>query len=220
VVYLSDHGDFLFDYGLMRKGVGTPEVLTRIPMIWRGPGIQGSACQTAFVSIADVMPTLCEAIGARLPAGTQGRSLWPLLTGGEYPQSEFESIYIEAGFGGMYYGPEDDIDLASATIRGSAGAVRTFDELNPVTQSGTTKTIRRGDWKLSWDMMGTGELYNITEDYYERANLYDHPDAKSIRDQLIAELLTWTIRTQDDLPVAAYAPKWPLRNWYASYRGA
>jgi arylsulfatase A-like enzyme len=28
----------------------------------------------------------------------------------------------------------------------------------------------------------------------------------------------WTIRTEDDLPLAAYATKWPKRNWYAPYR--
>ena len=79
VVYLADHGDYFSDYGLMRKGVELPEVLTRIPMVWAGPGVQPQKGQHAFVSIADVMPTLCEAMGAPFPAGTQGRSLWPLL---------------------------------------------------------------------------------------------------------------------------------------------
>jgi arylsulfatase A-like enzyme len=218
VVYLSDHGDYFCDYGLMRKGVGTPEVLARIPMIWSGAGIQPQANHPAFVSTADVMPTLCEAIGAPIPRGAQGRSLWPLLQGREYPHSEFESICTEVGFGGMHYESGDRIDPTWGTIRGVPGAIPSFDELNPVTQSGNVKMIRRGDWKLTWDMMGNGELYNVTRDYYELTNLYRDPGSKEIRDQLIAELLTWTIRTQDDLPVAAYPPKWPARNWYALYK--
>ena len=40
VVYLADHGDYFCDYGLERKGVELPEVLTRVPMVWAGPGIQ------------------------------------------------------------------------------------------------------------------------------------------------------------------------------------
>ena len=32
-----------------------------------------------------------------------------MLTGREYPRSEFESIYSEVGFGGLNYGSEDTI---------------------------------------------------------------------------------------------------------------
>ena len=39
----------------------------------------------------------------------------------------------------------------------------------------------------------------------------------ALRNRLVQELLAWTIRTQDDLPIAAYKVKWPKRNWYASY---
>ncbi len=219
VVYLADHGDYFCDYGLMRKGIGTPEVLTRIPMIWRGPGIRPRSGSPAFISTADLMPTLCEALGASIPPGVQGRSLWPMLQGEDYPESEFESIYMEVGYGGMYYDADDEIPSNWGTIPGRIpGAIPSFDELDPVTQAGNMKTIRRGDWKLNWDMMGNGQLYNIAKDYYELTNLFDDPATRTIRDQLIAELLTWTIRTQDDLPLAAYPPKWPKHNWYAPYR--
>jgi arylsulfatase A-like enzyme len=218
IVYLADHGDYFCDYGLMRKGVGTPEVLVRIPMIWSGAGIRPQTNHPAFVSTADVLPTLCEAIGAPIPRGAQGRSLWPLLQGRDYPRAEFESIYTEVGFGGMHYRAGDRIDPNWGTIPGGPGAIPSFDELNPVTQSGNLKTLRRGDWKLTCDMMGNGELYNVARDYYELTNLYHDPASKQIRDQLVEELLTWTIRTQDDLPVAAYPPKWPARNWYATYK--
>ena len=54
------------------------------------------------------MPTLCEAVGIPLPDGVQGRSLWPLLTGGAYPEAEFESVYGEQGFGGLHYERGDE----------------------------------------------------------------------------------------------------------------
>ena len=214
VVYLADHGDYFCDYGLERKGVELPEVLTRVPMVWAGPGIQPQKDHDAFVSLADVMPTLCEAMGAPFPAGMQGRSLWPLLTGKDYPRGEFESVYAEVGFGGMHYGPEDAIDPKWGRVAGGPGALPTYDELNPVTQSGNLKMVRMGDWKLAFDMMGSGQLYNVARDPYELRNLYGQPDVKDTQQRLMAELLRWTIRTQDDLPVAAYRHKWADRNWY------
>ncbi|MEJ2009369.1 MAG: sulfatase-like hydrolase/transferase, partial [Acidobacteriota bacterium] len=82
IVYLADHGDYVMEYGLQRKGAGLPEALTRIPMVWSGWGIQGGLPHDQpFVSMADVMPTLCEVMGAEIPYGVQGRSLWPVLLG-------------------------------------------------------------------------------------------------------------------------------------------
>jgi arylsulfatase A-like enzyme len=214
VLYLSDHGDFFCDYGLDHKGVDLPEVLTRIPMVWSGWNIKPQKDLPAFVSTADVLPTLCEAIGAPIPRGSQGRSLWPMLQGKPYPREEFASIYSEVGFGGMYYGPQDHIDPKWGTIAGISGAIPAFDELNPVTQAGNMKMVRAGDWKLTFDMMGTGQLYNIVEDPYELKNRYADPSTGEMRNKLTAELLRWTIRTQDDLPVAAYAVKWPEHGWY------
>ncbi|MDQ6700482.1 MAG: sulfatase-like hydrolase/transferase [Acidobacteriota bacterium] len=215
VVYLTDHGDFFCDYGLVRKGPELPEVLTRIPMVWSGPGIHAQTHHPAFVSTADILPTICEAIGAPFPAGTQGRSLWPLLQGRDYPRAEFESVYAEVGFGGLNYGPEDAIDPRWGHIPGAPGAIPGFDELNPVTQSGNMKMVRRGDWKLTFDMMGDGQLYDLAHDPYELTNLFGQPAAAAMQNRLMADLLRWTIRTQDDLPLAAYKPKLANRNWYA-----
>jgi arylsulfatase A-like enzyme len=217
VVFLSDHGDFFCDYGLVRKGVELPEVLTRIPMVWLGAGIRPLADAPEFVSMADVMPTLCEAMGAPVPDGVQGRSLWPILKGDGYPREEFRSVYAEAGFGGLNYGPGDNIDANWGHIPGAPGAIPSFDELNPVTQSGNMKLVRMGDWKLSVDMMGNGQLYNLRNDPYELANLYGDPKSSAMRSELTTELLRWTIRTQDDLPTAAYKAKTAGRNWYAPY---
>jgi arylsulfatase A-like enzyme len=214
VVYLADHGDYFCDYGLERKGVGLPEVLTRIPMVWSGWGVLARTQPAAMVSIADVLPTLCEAMGAPIPEGVQGRSLWPMLQGREYPRREFETVYSEVGFGGMDYGPDDRIDPHWGRVAGPPNATPTYDELNPVTQSGSMKMVRRGEWKLTFDTIGNGELYNVARDPYELKNLYGHAVAAARQQQLMADLLQWTIRTQDDLPVAAYKPKWPVHNWY------
>jgi arylsulfatase A-like enzyme len=225
IVCVSDHGDYVMDYGLMRKGVGLPDALVRIPMVWSGWGTQGRhPHHQAFVSMADVMPTLCEAVGAEIPRGVQGRSLWPLLQDKEYPQDEFRSIYAEVGYGGLYYDESDHPPFQIAQFRGIEPYMvpeqnATFDELNAVTQSGYMKMVRMGDWKLMYDMMGYGQMYNMVADPCELKNLFGESSLATEQLQLMEELLMWTIRTQDTLPTGAYKTKWPSdHNWYAPLR--
>ena len=219
LVFVSDHGDFVGEYGLARKGPEMPEVLMRIPLLFAGPGIR--ACHgphPAHVSIVDIMPTLCETIGVPLPAGVQGRSLWPLLTGHGYPTEEFASIYGEQGFGGLHYTDDDELDFGHCLIHGPDGD--TFDELNSYSQSGTLRMVRKGVWKLVYDMQGRGQLYNLARDPAELENLYDDPGYEAIEREMLAELLAWTLRAQDPLPLpkGKYIMKTDLRNYWAPYR--
>lgn len=230
VVYLADHGDYVMDYGLARKGVGLCESLARIPMVWAGPGIRPSRVgETAHVSMADFMPTICDALGVAIPHGVQGRSLWPLLQGAEYPQEEFRSSYVTAGVGGLYYDASDRVPPFMTDGVRSSPAARAhplgwgFDELNKVSQSGLQKMVRMGDWKLIFDMMGYGQLYHLPSDPCELKNLFGEPHAAAEQARLMAELLMWAIRTEDSLPTGTqnvkWETKWPAKhNWYAPYR--
>lgn len=200
IVFVADHGDYVGEYGLMKKGVGLDEVLARIPMQWTGPGIKSSETpHKAHVSIIDVFPTICEIIGAEIPVGVQGRSLWPLLQGKEYPEEEFNSIMVQDGFGGMYYTKNDAIDYMEEGAVGKKGLF--FDELNTWTQSGTMRMIRKGSWKLVYDMDANGQLYNIEKDPSELVNLFSDKKYKKIKDEMIEELLRWEISTHDPLPI-------------------
>ena len=213
LLFTADHGDYAGDFGLQRKGVGLPECLIRIPFVVCGPGIATrSANHQDHVSLVDVLPTLCEALGLEVPFGVQGRSLWPLLTGGAYPAEEFRSAYVELGFGGLHYGERERPPLHFA-YEGPR-----YDELNSVTQSGTVKCVRMGRWKLTYDMLGNGELYDLETDPAELTDLFDDPAHAATRQALVEELLRWTIRAEDDLPLANYLPKRAERNWYAPHR--
>ena len=221
VVFTSDHGDYLMDYGLGRKGVGLYEDLAHTPQIWWGYGVRPSPrVEQAFTSMADIMPTMCEAIAALIPHGVQGRSLWPLLQGQAYPQEEFRSIYSGVGLGGLYYEDNDDIPTSISHDSARSGS---WDELNKVTQSGNQKMVRMGHWKLVYDMMGYGQLYDLDRDPGELVNLFGKPEHAKVEAQLMAELAMWTIRTQDGLPAGPqngkYQTKWSIQhNWYSPYR--
>lgn len=221
VVFTSDHGDYLMDYGLARKGVGLYEDLTHTPQIWWGYGVTPrSTALEAFTSMADLMPTLCEVMGAEIPHGVQGRSLWPILRGEDFPQEEFRSIYAGVGVGGLYY---EDSDRVPTSISHDPGRAGSWDELNKVTQSGNQKMVRMGEWKLVYDMMGYGQLYNLQTDPCELKNLFGMPEHARKQADLMAELAMWIIRVQDSLPTGPqngkYQTKWSTQhNWYAPYR--
>lgn len=219
IVFVSDHGDFVGEYGLMRKGLEMNEFLMRIPMIVVGPGVVPRRdAHSAHVSLVDIMPTLCEAIGVSLPNGVQGRSLWPLLTSVDYPEGEFAEVYAEQGFGGLHYTEEDTLDPAQ---EGALNPGVAFDCLNSWSQSGTMRMLRRGDWKLTFDMQGHGQLYDLAQDPAELENLYGKSEWAAKQQEMLAGLLTWALRAQDPLPLPRrrYVMKTDPRNYWSPYRG-
>lgn len=209
-IFVADHGDYVGEYGMIKKGAGVPESLTRIPMIWYGPGIANSnGAHEAHVSNIDIMPTICDMLGVEFPDGVQGRSLWPLLKGEDYPKGEFESIMVQQGYGNLRYvnfeefSPFDDDGTVS---RGKQQA----DELNTWTQSGRLRELRKGDWKLVYDMQGHGSLYNLSEDPAGINDLFDEQKYISKKAELLEDLLAWELRAQDPLP-------YPHSNQYRKY---
>jgi len=79
IIYVSDHGDMLYDHGLTGKCVFY-ENSVRAPLIVAWPGHIASGWRyNGLVELIDVFPTLCEAADARLPNDRLGRSLLPDL---------------------------------------------------------------------------------------------------------------------------------------------
>jgi arylsulfatase A-like enzyme len=79
VIYISDHGDWLGDHGLILKGPMHYEGLLRVPMIVKGPGVRAGVAVEDPVSTLDLGPTFYD-YGAADPLQTQhGSSLRPLL---------------------------------------------------------------------------------------------------------------------------------------------
>jgi arylsulfatase A-like enzyme len=224
VIFVADHGDFAGEYGLIKKGVEVPDCLTRIPMIWHGPGIgKNKQAHKAHVSNVDIMPTICDMIGVTLPEGVQGRSLWPLLSGGKYPEAEFESIIAQQGYGGLHYTNLEEYDAYTQDGTLTKGKTE-FDELNTWSQSGTMRMLRKGDWKLVYDMQGAGQMYNLVKDPAEVHNLYGNKEYAVKQAELMQDIMTWELRMQDSLPYPRptsrrkYGFKRDPKNYWTPYR--
>jgi len=170
------------------------DVDTHIPMVWSGADLPALPANTRdFVSMADVMPTFCDAMQQPIPLGVQGNSLWRLLHGETQPGSDFEGAYVSVGLGGLFYDAADNVPLAIAE---GPHNHRLWDSLNKVTQSGCEKMARNGDWKLIYDMMGYGQLYHLPTDPGEINNLFGQQRTRTVQADLMEELTRWLLRSE------------------------
>lgn len=79
VVFVSDHGDYLGDYGLLGKGLHYDCIL-RTPLIMSGPGIPQGRQVDRIASVADIGPTLLSLVSIDEPDTMQGLSMKQGLT--------------------------------------------------------------------------------------------------------------------------------------------
>jgi arylsulfatase A-like enzyme len=92
VVFTSDHGFYHGEHGLIGKVQLTRdnvichrwalyETIARAPLIIGAPGIPPEQRVSAFAQPPDIMPTICDLVGAPIPQGRQGMSLVPVMKG-------------------------------------------------------------------------------------------------------------------------------------------
>ncbi|OAQ40859.1 hypothetical protein A5893_05230 [Pedobacter psychrophilus] len=223
-IFVADHGDFTGEYGLIKKGVEVSECLIRIPMLWHGPGIVPEMKpKDDHISNVDIMPTICDLLNVDLPDGVQGRSLLPILTKMPYPKEEFSSIIIQQGYGGLHFTNLEEYDPYTQDGNLVKGKEE-FDELNTWTQSGMLRGLRKGDWKLIYDMQGNGKMYNLVKDPAEIHDLFNNRKYAAEQMDLLQAMMQWELRTQDPLPLPhpngnrAYGYKKDPKNYYAPYK--
>jgi arylsulfatase A-like enzyme len=115
----------------------------RVPMIVRLPGrVQAGAVNDTPGYFADWFPTLCDAAGFAKPAGLDGESLWPVITGGRPPARRKPMVWVFPEYGGQ-------------------AAVRIGD-LKVIRQGLTTKAP--GAWEVYDLARDHGEKHNLSRD--------------------------------------------------------
>lgn len=78
VVFFSDHGFHMGEKGRWAKR-SLWEESTRVPLIIRGPGVEGDRVCRQPAGLIDLYPTLSEMAGLKQPGGLEGQSLMPQL---------------------------------------------------------------------------------------------------------------------------------------------
>ena len=99
VCLTSDHGEMLGDHYCWAKSLGY-EGSARIPFLLSAPremGLgQGKIINTP-VTLADIMPTLLDMAGIKIPGSVDGKSLLPLLRG----KGDFDRKYVHIECAGL-----------------------------------------------------------------------------------------------------------------------
>ena len=95
VFFSADHAGFVGGHRLADKGPAMYDDIYRIPMLIRWPGIArpGTDC-AAMVTLMDLMPTLLDVAGLRVPEHVAGRSIVPLLKG-DLPADWPTEVYLQ-----------------------------------------------------------------------------------------------------------------------------
>jgi arylsulfatase A-like enzyme len=145
-VFVSDHGEEIFEHGDISHGQSLYAELVRVPMIVCHPGGLGAGRRIdAVVSLLDVMPTVLAYAG--LPAtGLAGHDLTPLLRGGAAAaEPRVTSVRVNR----HKYAP------ATEAKRGSLNVA-----------------VTDGRWRAIWNVQrDTVELYDSTTDPREQHDL-------------------------------------------------
>jgi arylsulfatase len=166
VIYTSDHGEMMGDHGLLLKGCRFYEGLVRVPLIMSWPGhFRNGLVSDALVELTDIMPTLLDACGVRIPARVQGRSLQGILTGASDSHEHRDSVRSE------YYHVLSP-DSPEGKDKRMVGSYSTM--------------LRTRQYKLIVHHgHEVGELFDMQNDPGEFTNLWDAPQYADLRFNLL-----------------------------------
>ncbi len=196
VLFTSDHGDYMGDHRMIRKGVTLYEALVHVPMVAWAPGRLAARATDAMATNVDIMPTLAEFAGVDVPGHVQGRSFAPVLRG--EAKTHREEVFLEHGDPGAPLKP-GDLDAAEyAALAEDSGP-----HLCATISRGRTKAVRTERYKYCVTPGDVDELYDLREDPHELVNRADDPACAEVREECRRRLLDWMIETQErpaDLP--------------------
>lgn len=105
IVYTSDHGETLGDYGLWGKSV-MYDSAAGVPLILAGPDVPAGHSVDCPVSLVDLAPTIMAGTGAEPTAADAdfpGTNLWPMAAGDEPSNRTVFSEYHATGSASAAY---------------------------------------------------------------------------------------------------------------------
>ena len=170
VIFMSDHGDFMGDHGLMLKAALHYQGLIRVPFIWSEPGMAAPGAKTAALhSTVDFARSILARANIAPFWGMQGTDLTPSLA--DPAAAGAKAVLIE----------EDGHEPALG-----------FD--HPV----RVRSVVTDRFRLSiYDGVDWGELYDLHDDPHEMTNLFDDPSRSALRQQMF-ELLARQMMSHAD----------------------
>jgi len=93
IVLAGDHGESLGEHGEKNHGFFIYNATLHVPMIIRLPGSSSPKVLADLVSLADLTPTILEALNFDVPSQVQGLNLLPLIAAKK--RAELHNLYAE-----------------------------------------------------------------------------------------------------------------------------
>jgi arylsulfatase A-like enzyme/Tfp pilus assembly protein PilF len=100
VLIAADHGESLGEHDEATHAMFVYKTTQHVPLLIHVPGSSGNRVK-GIVRLVDLMPTVLDLIGAKVPSTVQGKSLYSMMDGKEDLQrtAYSESIYAELHYG-------------------------------------------------------------------------------------------------------------------------
>jgi arylsulfatase A-like enzyme len=123
IIFTADHGEEMFDHGKIGHGQSLRQELVHVPLLISYPPLfPAGKVVNEGVEIIDLLPTIVEALGGKIPADVQGESLIALAQGGGdagYPRPAIASQYelahsMRLGRWKLWIGGSGDLRLFDA----------------------------------------------------------------------------------------------------------
>lgn len=197
VLFTTDHG-----VALPRAKMSLYDPGLEVALILRLPsrGWAGERVHDALISNVDVLPTLLELVGLRVPENVQGRSFLGLLDGGAYEPRHH--VFGELTYH-TYFDPRRCIRTQRHKLIVNFDCTPAF--MDP-SQSWRPRTITVVPEKPGRATAPVVELYDLAEDPLEHRNLADDPAHAGTRRELLRRLHAWMHETGDPLLEGAVTP--------------
>ncbi len=168
VVFTSDHGDFMGEHRMVRKGIFLYDALLHVPMIWSAPGrIAGGLRIKNLAQCVDLFPTLIDLTGGKERDDLMGRSLKPFLQGESKREEDF-AIYASGAYGDV---ASDIVDPSITLDDKDETPLHTRVMRQCMQPDHRTSMLRTMEWKLILNETAPPELYRMNGTWIERENL-------------------------------------------------
>lgn len=177
VTIIGDHGWHLGDHNLWCKHSNF-EQATRIPMIFKIPGIKASKT-SALAEAVDIFPTLCDATGIKIPEQLQGVSLMPILKEIKSKVKDYAVSQYRRGKNMRTFGYSIRTERFRLTLW-----MKDFYRLYKPFEEG---------------YIVSGELYDYDNDPLETENYYNNKEYVSVKKELLDYFAEYAKQQNEEL---------------------
>ncbi len=206
IIFVSEQGS---QFAGAKWTLWTPGTKSAMIASWKGKIKPGSQTQ-AIVQYEDILPTIIDIAGGKIPSHMDGKSIQNVL----YGKTDKHRDYAFGVHANIPEGPAYPIRSVND------GTYKLIWNLLP-DSTYTEKHIEKAPWYLSWKKKDTDqarfimkrykhrpefELYNIREDIFELNNLADDPQYASKISSMKTVLQKW-MKSQGDKGISTDKPR-------------